>query len=341
MSELVSGELMSRTAQITPVRIALAGAGSLGRTWSKVVLAEPEAKLCAFVDPLIGTEKQSAWLDETPGVPRFARLAAMTEEVDALLVTAFSTAHAAAVRSGLERGLHVIVEKPFATTLKDAEDLVALAAKRGVTLMVSQNYRFFPGSALIRDFVQSGKFGAVRAVFGEFWCDWAGKPYQHGMQHVMGLEMAVHHFDLVRAMFEAEPIGGYVREWQHARSQYAAGGAMEALFDMRGVHGQFPFTYSGSLIGKAPRTPWPGFWRIEFDTQTIVVDRVEGRYGVHRAHAEGFEWLGKFDGDDMLLNLPLAHFISSIRAGSEPWCSGRDNLGTLRMALGAEVYGPR
>ena len=91
---LISGNPMSQTAQTAPLRIALAGAGGLGRTWAKVVLAEPAARLCAFVDPLIGTEKQSAWLDEMPDVPRFASLEAMTEEVDALLVTAFSTAHA-------------------------------------------------------------------------------------------------------------------------------------------------------------------------------------------------------------------------------------------------------
>jgi predicted dehydrogenase len=332
---------MSQTAQAAPLRMALAGAGGLGRTWSKAILAERAARLCAFIDPLVGTQDQSAWLDETPDIPRFASLAALTEEVDAVLVTAFSTAHAAAVRDGLERGLHVIVEKPFTTTLKDAEDLVALAEKRRLTLMVSQNYRFFPGSVLIRELVRSGTYGGVRAVFGEFWCDWPGKPYQHRMEHVMGLEMAVHHFDLVRAMFEAEPVGGCVREWQQARSQYAAGGAMEALFDMKGANGQFPFTYSGSLVSRAPRTPWPGFWRIEFDAETIVVDQVDGRYGVYRAHSEGFEWLGRFDGEDMLLNLPLAHFIESIHAGREPWCSGRDNLGTLRMALGAELYGSR
>ena len=63
-----------------------------------------------------------------------------------------------------------------------------------------------------------------------------------------------------RAMFEAEPVGGFVREWQQAGSQYAQGGAIEAVFEMSSPHGAFPFTYSGSLVGKAPLTPWPGLW---------------------------------------------------------------------------------
>ena len=330
---------MPQASSSAPLRVALVGAGGLGRVWSKMILAEPRAKLAAFVDPLIGTNKQSDWLAETPDVPRFTGIAAMTEEVDALVVTAFSTAHAIAIRGGLERGLHVIVEKPFVTTMPEAEALVALAARKGVTLMVSQNYRFFPGSTLIRELVTSKKYGAVVAVFGEFWCDWAGKPYQHGMHHAMGLEMAVHHFDMARAIFEAEPVGGYVREWQQAGSQYAGGGAIEAVFDMASPHGDFPFTYSGSLVGKAPRTPWPGVWRIEFDKETVVVDTVDGRYGVYRAHADGFEWLGDMEGSDMGFNVSLAHFIDCIVAGKEPWSSGRDNLGTLKMALGAEFFG--
>ena len=100
----------------------------MGRPWSKVVLGQPKAKLVAFVDPLVGTDRQSEWLGEVPDVPRFTSLAAMTVPADAILVTAHSTVHATIIREGLERGLHVIVEKPFVTTMKDAEELVELAA---------------------------------------------------------------------------------------------------------------------------------------------------------------------------------------------------------------------
>ncbi|MGN6101176.1 MAG: Gfo/Idh/MocA family protein [Devosia sp.] len=332
---------MSEASAPAPLRVALVGAGGMGRPWSKVVLGQPKAKLVAFVDPLIGTERQSEWLAESPDVPRFTSLAAMTEPADAILVTAHSTVHAAIIREGLERGFHVIVEKPFVTTMKDAEDLVELAARRGRALMVSQNYRYFPGVALIRDIVADRRYGAIAAAYCGFWCDWAGKPYQHGMQHVMGLEMAIHHFDMIRAMFDADPVGGFVREWQQAGSQYAQGGAMEAVFELSGPTGQFPFTYSGSLVGKAPRTPWPGVWRLEFDRETLVVDTIEGRYGIYRAHAEGYEWLGPMDDADGWFAAPFAHFIDSVTAGKEPWSSGRDNLGSLKMALGGEFFGPR
>lgn len=333
---------MTNSSSQQPLRLALVGAGGLGRAWAQMIAAQQGARFVGIVDPLIGTDKASTWLADHAEVAQYNGMDKLVAAgVDAIVVTAFSTAHFEIIDRAIDDGLHVLVEKPFTTTMADAEKLVEKAAARGVTLMVSQNYRFFPGARMVRDIVADKRYGNVVAVAGQFWCDWPGKPYQHGMQHVMGLEMAVHHFDLSRSMFWAEPVGGCVREWQPADSQYAQGGAIEGLFDMQGPSGVFPFTYSGSLVGRAPRTPWPGLWRIEFDKETLVVDTVEGRYGLYRAHADGFEWLGRFDGDDMMFGVPLDHFVQCVRDGKEPWTSARDNLGTLKMALGAEIFGDK
>ncbi len=316
-----------------PLRIVLLGAGALGRAWSKVIAAQEGARLCAVVDPLFGTATPPPVAPEWEGLPAARSLAELGDvPLDAAVVTAFSPAHVEAVRTALDHGLHVVVEKPFTTTLEDAQSLVALAEARGRTLMVSQNYRFFPGVATVRDLVRSKAHGRIRAVSGQFWCDWAGKPYQHAMRHVMALEMAIHHFDLVRALFDADARGGTVREWNPEPARFAGGGGLEALFDMDAPLGAFPFGYSGSLVGRAKTTPWPGLWRFEFDRATLVVDTIEGRYGLYHATADGFDWLGTF-GDEVGFAGSLAHFVDSLHAGREPWSSGRDNLGTMAMAL--------
>lgn len=332
---------MSTPNPHAPLRVALVGAGGLGRAWNGVIANHADIKLAAVVDPLVGTDKQAEWVDaETGDAPRATDISQTGDiELDAAVITAFSTAHFDAVSKALERGLHVLVEKPFTTSMQDAEKLVALADEKNLVLMVSQNYRYFPGSKLLREKVRSGEYGKVKAVFGEFWCDWPGKPYQHGMDHVMGLEMGIHHFDMVRAIFDVEPVGGHVREWQPANCQYKSGGGIDAVFDMQGEGQSFPFTYSGSLVGKAPRTEWPGNWRIEFDTQTLIIDAIDGRYGIYRAHADGYEWISEINGPDMAFEVPLTHFRDCILKGKEPWSSGRDNLGTLGMALGAELFG--
>ena len=189
--------------------------------------------------------------------------------------------------------------------------------------MVSQNYRFFPGSTLIRELVTTEQIWRRPRRVRRILVRLGGKALsaRHAARHGSGNGGASfrHGAGDVRGRTGRR----LCARMAAARSQYAGGGGMEALFEMAGLHGEFPFTYSGSLIGKAPRTPWPGVWRIEFDKETVVVDSVDGRYGVYRAHADGFEWLGTMDGPTWASNSPLAHFIGCIRAGKEPWCSGR------------------
>ncbi|HEY0790213.1 MAG TPA: Gfo/Idh/MocA family oxidoreductase [Chthoniobacterales bacterium] len=315
--------------------LAVAGAGALGRRWVEVLGGLAEVEVKAVVDPLVGGPQAPAWLEDHPAVEKFSSLDLLPSgHVEAVLVTASSPAHYKAVKKGLERGLHVLVEKPFATSLEDARTLVGLAQQRGRTLMVSQNYRFFSGVKAVRELVRTGELGAVCAVIGQFWCNWPGKPYQHAMIHPMALEMAIHHFDLVRAIFDAEADTGHVIEWNPPGSPYRfGGGALEALFSMGSPAGPFPFIYSGSLVSKAPQTPWGGHWRFEFARATLFAEKVEGQYLLFRKKEGGVEATAPFGDDSMAFDQSFRHFFQAVRQGTEPWCSGRDNLGSLEMAL--------
>lgn len=315
------------------MKVAIVGAGGMGRAWKVALEQVPDTHVQAFVDPLIGTDKAAPWLEAYPEATQVSALSTLTGEIDAVVVTALSPAHAEVIRTALERGYHVIVEKPFVTSQDDARALVALAEERSKTLMVSQNYRFFPGAQQIKKFVEKGEYGDIRAVIGRFWCDWPGKPYQHEMLHPMALEMAIHHFDLCRAMFGAEVVSGNVAEWNPDWSPYRMGSALEALFQMKNPATTFPFLYSGSLVGKAPRTPWGGLWRFEFEKATLIVDVIDGEYGLYHANEAGYEMLSPFGDDSMALAKSFAHFKTCVETGREPWSSGRDNLGTLAMAL--------
>jgi predicted dehydrogenase len=316
------------------VDVAIVGLGSLGQRWTEVLSQAPGVRLAGLVDPLIGTRGAFPWLADYAGVPQVQALGALSDiGVNAVIVAASSPAHAEIVQRALEYDLHVLVEKPFATQMSDAEALVELARKKALTLMVSQNYRFFPGPRAVRALVRNRELGCVRAVIGQFRCEWPGKLYQHEMMHPMGLEMAIHHFDLVRAIFDVNAVSGQVREWNPERSPYRMGGALEALFTMASGESSFPFLYSGSLVTRGARTPWGGLWRFEFDAGTIVADELDGTYGLFQAREDGYEFISPFADDSMALGKSFTHFHDSIRNGREPWPNGADNLNTLRMAL--------
>lgn len=314
--------------------IAVVGTGTMGRFWSDMLVQSPRGRVAAFVDPLIGSDHEPAWLAEHPSAARATDLAALDAAVGAVVITAATPAHRDLIEAALGRGWHVLVEKPFVTDLAQAGELVERADAAGKVLMVSQNYRYCVGPRRVSQLVGDQTYGGLRSLVGRFWCDWAPKPYQAQMQHPMMLEMAIHHLDLARAMGRAEAVAGRAVEWNAAGGPYLAGGAVEALYTMRGEGGTFPFLYSGSLIGKAPRTPWAGLWRFEFDEATLVADTIEGVYGLFVATAGGHELLAPFDDGVSTLADSFDHFHACITEGREPQTSGRDNLGTLRMALG-------
>lgn len=314
--------------------VAIIGLGSMGRQWADALRIHPRANVIALIDPLIGTEDEPEWARQISSARVASSLAGINPDLlDAVIVAASTPAHADIIERALKAGLHVLVEPPFVSKFETANHLVTIASRQHLTLMVNHNLRFQPGPQIIRDITISGEYGNVRAANMRFWTDMTGKPWQLQMESPMLLEMAVHHFDLARAMFGSDAAVGFIREWNSARSLYLAGGAVEAIFRMKAPHGLFPFLYSGSLITAAPPTPLIGLWKIEFDDATIFIQEHDDELGVFRATSDGFDFLGPAMDPTSNLATVWNHFADCIAENREPICSGRNNLESLRMAL--------
>lgn len=104
------------------------------------------------------------------GVPRHAVGSSVSDlshldEIDAVTCGTAPFAHHSVVRSALEAGKHVITEKPFTMTLEEGEELVRLAQERGLILAVVHNFQFAPSALKVRDWIDSGRGGQLRAVW--------------------------------------------------------------------------------------------------------------------------------------------------------------------------------
>ena len=86
------------------------------------------------------------------------------EDVDVIVVATRSHQHAQMSIRGLEAGKHVVVEKPMATTLADADAMIAAAAASNRKLFVRHNRRFDPAFLFAMNVVQSGKLGTIHLV---------------------------------------------------------------------------------------------------------------------------------------------------------------------------------
>lgn len=85
-------------------------------------------------------------------------------ELDAVLISTPHHLHGAQVRAALERGLHVLVDKPLCLDAAEAEALAHLAVARGRVLTVAYNYHYWSHFQAARRWIASGGIGAVRSV---------------------------------------------------------------------------------------------------------------------------------------------------------------------------------
>ena len=121
-----------------PLRIGLAGAGHFGRFHALKVVASRRATLSGVYD--LDPARAAAVAAETraPALP----LAALIDASDAVIIAAPAEAHHALATQVMEAGRHVLIEKPIAATLAQADALAALAAARGVVLQVGHLLRY-------------------------------------------------------------------------------------------------------------------------------------------------------------------------------------------------------
>jgi len=121
-----------------PLRIGIAGAGHFGRYHALKAAASDRAKLVGIYDPDTERAKTVGWETGAPDMP----LGRLLETIDALIVAAPAEAHHGLAVAALRANKHVLVEKPIAATLAQADELAELARQRGLVLQVGHLERF-------------------------------------------------------------------------------------------------------------------------------------------------------------------------------------------------------
>lgn len=151
----------------TTLRTAVVGAGYLGRFHAQKYAALPEVDLVAIVD--VDLERARAVAAETGAPFACATLAELSASLDAASVVVPNEAHFAATAALLERGVHVLVEKPVTGDVAQAARLEALADARRLILQPGFLERFNPAVRFLREhaprprFVEAHRLGGFKA----------------------------------------------------------------------------------------------------------------------------------------------------------------------------------
>ena len=150
---------------MTRLKVAVFGAGSWGRNHVRTVAAQSDAELAAVCD--LNPKVREAMARAYPGVLVTDDAEAALGAAEAVVVATPATSHAALAERAVERGLPVLVEKPFALTSAEAERVVELAEKKRVPLVVGHLLVFHPAVERLRAMIAGGELGEVYYLYSQ------------------------------------------------------------------------------------------------------------------------------------------------------------------------------
>ncbi len=181
------------------MRAAIVGTGWVARVHANALreLGVPVAAVC-------GRSTTRELADELGAVP-YDDLGALldAEAADVLHVCTPNALHAEQSLAALERGLHVVCEKPLAVSSAEADAMVEAATRAGRVAATCYHVRGYPLVRRMREEVEGGAVGAVTAVHGRYLCDdvlvapggWRLDPASSGPSYVVG-DLGTHWLDL-------------------------------------------------------------------------------------------------------------------------------------------------
>ena len=329
-------------ANMPPVRIAVAGAGVIGRTHIRHALAEPEVRLAAIIDPSPAAKTLAGELG-VPWHPGFADLVAV-DKPDGVI---FATPNQMHVENGLEAiaaGVPVLVEKPLADDVASAAKLVAAADAAGVALLVGHHRRHNPMVAKAKEIIASGRLGRIIAVHGFFWLMKPDDYFEPAWRRAKGagpvLTNLIHDVDLLRHLV------GDVESVQAFSSNIVRGHAVEetAVVLLRFVSGALgTFNVSDTVVAPWSWEQTTGENRAypQADQNAVHIGGTHGSLAIPRlevwSNAGKRSWFEPLRaerthalGDDPLRR-QMQQFVRVIRGEEPPLVPGSEGLETLRV----------
>ena len=181
------------------LKVGVIGVGALGRHHARLYNLSENAEVVGVFDTVSDTARK---VGAEFGLKVFDTWQSLARRCDALSVAVPATYHAAVTLPLLEMGKHVLVEKPIASSVPDAEQMVEAARKHHVVLAVGHVERFNPAMDFLEKYAANTRFIEAHRL--------ASYPpprpgsYRRGTEVSVVLDLMIHDIDLVLTMVDSE-----------------------------------------------------------------------------------------------------------------------------------------
>jgi predicted dehydrogenase len=307
----------------------------MGWTYGRIVRAHPLAELVGIADVDRAVAERAATDLSAAAYASAAELLA-AQPVDGLIVATVEDAHREPCLAAFGAGAGVLVEKPIATTVEDAEQIIAAAERAARPLLVGHVLRFDARYAQLRELVQTGGIGDPLTVYARRLNGTAAQDRLRG-RCSLPLFLGVHDYDIVRWVTGSE-VGEVVARARHG---FLAGRGADvedanvAILTL--ANGVLATVEEGWIL---PATHPTGFdQRLDVNGSAGRVELVGHESGLSVMGPERYSWPdtqlwptvhGEVAG---ALRRQTSHIVDVLRGSEEPLVTGADGLAAVRIAL--------
>jgi UDP-N-acetylglucosamine 3-dehydrogenase len=297
--------------------VAVIGTGFWGRNHARVFKELAETELLAICD--IDAERARSVAKQF-GVTSYTDTGRMlkNENIEAVSICTWSTSLAGEALKALNAGKNVLVEKPMAASVKQAENLLKTAEKEELHLTVGFLMRFIPGLQRIRNALEDKTLGEPVCASAKRVGQW---PERIGDVGVIK-DTAIHDLDVMRYVFDEDPVAVYAKTGSIAHRKFED--YAQIMLAFKG--GKSAFIESNWLTPYKTRvfmiTGSEAIMKLDYITQELTIENaretVQPRYTVQEP-----------------LKLELQHFAKCITEKEKPLVTGEDGLEALKLAEAA------
>ena len=324
------------------VRLALVGFGYWGPNYARVLNDLPDAELTAVCDR--SADRLSLVRQRYRTVATCASEAELfaRDDIDAVVIATPASTHADLVRAALDRGLHVLVEKPMALEAAAAETLLTLGEKSGRVLMVGYTFLYNAGVRKMKEYLAPDQFGrpyylhATRTNLG---------PIRQDVNAVW--DLAPHDIAIFNYLLDAQPkwasaIGTRVLRTDRDDIAFATLGYDDGVVGNIHVSWADPNKVREVVaVGSKRRVVFDDLSDAErvrvFERGVSVGDEIADSYGEFKLLVRDGDIISpKIQASEPLKN-QCVEFVASIRSGASPVANARFGVGVIRTLIAIEA----
>lgn len=312
----LSAMTQASTIASRPLRIGVVGVGVMGSNHARVLAGLPGAELTGVADP---DAKQADFVARTlncAAVPDIHGLLGLG--VDAITIAAPTHLHREVALAAIARGVHVLVEKPIASTVEEGREIIDAARAKGVTLMVGHVERFNPAVEAIKDAIRGEDILSIAIT--------RVGPFPPRMSNVgVVIDLAVHDIDLIRWFTDSDII-----EVQPQLASAVAEREDIALLQFRTASGVLAHINTNWLTPFKARNVTVATRR-KYVMGDLLTRQVTECFGFQPDGSYSMRHLSV--GHAEPLRSELLAFLQAISTGASPAVTGEQGVASLEVAI--------